>query len=100
MKKLSIVGLIVGLTLAWTITIADLGSAAKGMDPGKVRQLITEKKVVTGMTIKEVKAILGEPTKVGQKTQACWGVIEEWIYGEGKEAVTLRFENGKLQRIK
>ncbi|MFN3475931.1 MAG: hypothetical protein ACK4Z6_00025 [Candidatus Methylomirabilales bacterium] len=100
MKRLSIVGLILGLVFAWTIAIADLGSAAKGMDPGKVRQLIAEKKVATGMAIKEVKAILGEPTKVGQKTQACWGVIEEWIYGEGKEAVILRFENGKLQGIK
>ncbi len=92
--------LIVGLLFASIMTMADLGSTAKGMEPAKVRQLIAEKKVAIGMTSKEVKAILGEPTKMGKTTQACWGVIEEWIYGEGKEAVTLRFSNGKLQSIK
>src|SRR3972149_8650908 len=67
-------------------------------DTSQVREQIQEKKVVPGQSARDVRTAIGEPTRI-VKTQTYWTTIEDWVYGEGKDAILLTFEGGKLKWI-
>ena len=69
-----------------------------GADSGHVREQIVQRKVVPGLSFRDVRAALGEPTRI-TKTRTYWETKEDWVYGEGIDAVSLSFQEGKLQRI-
>ena len=67
-------------------------------DNSQVREQIDQKKVVPGQSARDVRTAIGEPTRI-VKTQTYWTTIEDWVYGEGKDAILLTFEGGKLKWI-
>ncbi|MBI4572270.1 MAG: hypothetical protein HY713_03165 [candidate division NC10 bacterium] len=69
-----------------------------GADSGHVREQIERRRIVPGLSFRDVRAALGEPTKI-TKTRTYWETKEDWVYGEGVDAVSLTFQEGKLQRI-
>ena len=69
-----------------------------GADGGHVRQQIERRGIVPGLSFRDVRAALGEPTKI-TKTKTYWETREDWVYGAGVDAVSLTFQEGRLQRI-
>jgi hypothetical protein len=67
-------------------------------DQIQVREQIQQKKVVLGQSPRDVRAAIGEPTKI-TRVQTYWDSMEDWIYGEGKDAIRLTFQEGRLTRI-
>ena len=75
-----------------------LGALVWAGDASQVREQLQLKKVVPGQSAREVRTTIGEPTKI-LKTQTYWTTTEDWVYGDGKYAIFLTFEEGKLKRI-
>jgi hypothetical protein len=75
-----------------------LGALVWAGDPSQVREQIQLKRVVPGQSAREVRTAIGEPTKI-LKTQTYWTTTEDWVYGEGKDAILFTFEEGKLKKI-
>lgn len=84
------VGLTVVLSLCATITLP--------ADQNHIREHIQQKRIVAGQSPKDVRTLIGEPTKI-TKTQTYWETTELWMYGEGKDAISLTFREGRLKRI-
>ncbi|MGE5848517.1 MAG: hypothetical protein ACM362_00135 [Candidatus Methylomirabilota bacterium] len=74
-----------------------LGALVWAGETSQVRERI-QQKVALGQSAREVRTTIGEPTKI-LKTQTYWTTTEDWVYGEGKDAIFLTFEEGKLKRI-
>jgi hypothetical protein len=75
-----------------------LGALVWAGETSPVREQIQQQKVVPGQSPREVRTAIGEPTKI-LKTQTYWTTTEDWVYGEGKDAILLTFEEGKLKKI-
>jgi hypothetical protein len=87
-------------TRLWTaigVLLLALGALVWAGETSQVRQQI-QQKVIPGQSAREVRAAVGEPTKI-LKTQTYWTSTEDWVYGEGKDAIFLTFEEGKLKGI-
>jgi len=84
------IGLAVLLLLFATITFPG--------DQNQIREQIQQKKIVLGQSPKDVRTLIGEPTKI-TKTRTYWETTELWVYGEGKDAISLTFREGRLKRI-
>ncbi len=67
-------------------------------DHGQIREQIQQKKIVLGQLPRDVRAAIGEPTKI-TKVQTYWESTEDWVYGEGKDAISFTFQKGRLTRI-
>ncbi|HXZ43859.1 MAG TPA: hypothetical protein VEH53_03455 [archaeon] len=67
-------------------------------DHGQIRELIQEKKIVLGQAPRDVRAVIGEPTKI-TKVVTYWESSEDWVYGEGKDAFRFTFQDGRLVRV-
>jgi SHS2 domain-containing protein len=67
-------------------------------DQVQVREQIQQKKVVPGQLAREVRMVIGEPTRI-TRTQTEWETTEDWVYGEGKDAIAFTFVAGRLKRI-
>ena len=67
-------------------------------DPGQIREQIRQKKIVLGQSPRDVRTVIGEPTKI-TKVQTYWKSTENWVYGEGKNAFSFTFQEGRLTRI-
>jgi len=85
-------GLVIGLGLL------AVGAWVWAADTSQVREQIQQKKVMPGQSARDVRTAIGEPTKI-LKTQTYWTMTEDWVYGEGKDAILLTFEEGKLRKI-
>jgi hypothetical protein len=75
-----------------------VGAWVWAADTGQVRERIQQQKLVPGLSARDVRTAIGEPTRI-RKTQTYWTTVEDWVYGEGKDAVLLTFEEGKLTKI-
>jgi hypothetical protein len=75
-----------------------VGAWVWAADTSQVREQIQGKKVMPGQSARDVRTAIGEPTRI-VKTQTYWTTIEDWVYGEGKDAILLTFEEGKLKWI-
>jgi hypothetical protein len=84
--------------LAAALLIPALGAVGWPGDQTQIRELIQQKKIVLGQAQRDVRAAIGEPTKI-TRIQTYWDSTEDWIYGEGKDAVSFTFEEGRLTRI-
>lgn len=67
-------------------------------DQVQIREQIRQNKIVLGQSPREVRAAIGEPTKI-TRTQTDWETTEDWVYGEGKDAISFIFQKGRLRRI-
>lgn len=67
-------------------------------DHGQIREQIQQKKIVLGQSPRDVRTAIGEPTKI-TKVQTYWESTEDWVYGEGKDAFSFTFQEGRLTRI-
>jgi hypothetical protein len=67
-------------------------------DHAQIRELIQQKKIVLGQSPREVRAAVGEPTKI-TKVVTYWESTEDWVYGEGKNAFSFTFQDGRLTRV-
>src|SRR3990170_385290 len=88
-------------TRLWTaigVLLLALGALVWAGDTSQVREQIQQKKVMPGQSARDVRTAIGEPTKI-LKTQTYWTMTEDWVYGEGKDAILLTFEEGKLRKI-
>ena len=90
--------MITRLGTAILLLLLAVGALVWGADTGQVRDQIQQKKVMLGHSARDVRTAIGEPTKI-LRTQTYWTTTEDWIYGEGKDAVFLTFEEGKLKKI-
>ncbi len=87
-------------TRLWTaigVLLLALGALVWAGETNQVRVQI-QQKVIPGQSAREVRAAVGEPTKI-LRTQTYWTSTEDWVYGEGKDAILLTFEEGKLKGI-
>ena len=75
-----------------------LVTASWPADPGQIGEQIEQKKIVLGQSPRDVRAAIGEPTKI-TKVQTYWRSTEDWVYGEGKDAFSFTFQEGRLTRI-
>ena len=80
------------------VVLLVLAGLTWGADSGQIREQIEQKKIVPGLSLRDVRAAIGDPTKI-TKTKTYWATTEDWVYGEGSDAVSLTFEEGKLTRI-
>jgi hypothetical protein len=80
------------------LAVLAFGAWVWAADSSQVREQIDQKKVVPGQSVRDVRTAIGEPTRI-VKTQTYWTTIEDWVYGEGKDAILLTFEGGKLKWI-
>ena len=67
-------------------------------DHGQILEQIQQKKIVLGQSPRDVRTAIGEPTKI-TKVQTYWESTEDWVYGEGKDAFSFTFQEGRLTRI-
>lgn len=67
-------------------------------DHNQIREQIQQKKIVLGQSPRDVRAAIGEPTKI-TKVQTYWESTEDWVYGEGKDTFSFTFQEGRLTRI-
>ncbi len=67
-------------------------------DEVQVRTQVQQKRVVLGQSPRDVRLAIGEPTKI-TRTRTYWETREDWVYGEGKSAISFTFEAGRLTRI-
>jgi hypothetical protein len=84
----------------WTaigVLLLALGALVWAGEISQVREQI-QQKVIPGQSASEVRSAIGEPTKI-LKTRTYWTATEDWVYGEGKDAILLTFEGGKLKKI-
>lgn len=86
------------LLMAAALLVAVVVAVTWPADQGQVREQIQQKKIVLGQSPRDIRTVIGEPTRI-TRTQTVWGSTEDWIYGEGKGAISLTFEEGKLTRI-
>ena len=80
------------------LAVLAVGAWVWAADTSQVREQIQGKKVMPGQSTRDVRTAIGEPTRI-VKTQTYWATIEDWVYGEGKDAILLTFEGGKLKWI-
>ncbi len=88
-------------SIAWvavSLAMLVLTAVILGADDAQVRSQLQQKKVVPGLSLRDVRIAIGEPTKI-TRTRTYWETREDWVYGEGQDAVSLTFEAGKLTRI-
>ena len=88
-------------SVAWIalgLALLVLAGLTWGADSGHVRDQIEQKKIAPGLSFRDVRAVLGDPTTI-TKTRTYWETREDWVYGEGVDAVSLSFQEGKLERI-
>ena len=64
----------------------------------QIGEEIQQKKIVLGQSPRDVRMAIGEPTKI-TKTRTYWASTEDWVYGEGAEAIRFTFQEGRLTRI-
>ncbi len=67
-------------------------------DHAQIQEQIQQRKIALGQSPRDVRTAVGEPTKV-TKTQTEWQTTEDWVYGEGKGAISFTFVAGRLTRI-
>ncbi len=67
-------------------------------DQVQIREQIQQKKIVLGQSPREVRTVIGEPTKI-TRTHTYWETTEDWVYGEGQDAISFIFQGGRLRRI-
>ena len=67
-------------------------------DSRQIRDQIQQKKIALGQAPRDIRTVIGEPTKV-TRIQTEWDTTEDWVYGEGKEAISFTFVAGRLTRI-
>jgi hypothetical protein len=67
-------------------------------DRAEIREQIQQQKIVLGQSPRDVRMTIGEPTKI-TKTRTYWQITEDWVYGEGKDAISFTFQEGRLKRI-
>ena len=67
-------------------------------DHGQIREQIEQKKIVLGQSPRDVRQAIGEPTKI-TKVQTYWDSTEDWVYGEGMNAFSFTFQEGRLRRV-
>ena len=84
------VGLTVLLSLCATIALP--------ADQNHIRVHIQQKRIAAGQSPKDVRTLIGEPTKI-MKTQTYWETTELWMYGEGRDAISFTFREGRLKQI-
>ena len=87
------------LRTAIVLLLLAFGAWVWAADSSQIREQIQQKKVMPGQSARDVRTAIGEPTRI-LKTQTYWVTIEDWVYGEGKDAILLTFEEGKLKWIK
>jgi len=87
------------LGTAIVLLLLAFGAWVWAADSSQIREQIQQKKVVPGQTARDVRTAIGEPTRI-LKTQTYWVTIKDWVYGDGKDAILLTFEEGKLKCIK
>jgi|GEM_PF-1290844 len=88
-------------TRLWTaigVLLLALGALVWAGETRQVRDQIQRKEVMLGLSARDVRTAIGEPTKI-LKTQTYWTTTEDWVYGEGKDAIHLTFEEGRLKKI-
>mgnify|MGYP001094047282 CR=1 FL=1 len=90
MRPWILVGLTLLPSLCATITLP--------ADQSQIREHVQQKRIVAGQSPKDVRTLIGEPTKI-MKTQTYWETTELWVYGEGKEAISLTFRDGRLKQV-
>jgi len=86
------------MLVAAALLIPAVGAVGWPGDQTQIREQIQQKKIVLGQAPKEVRAAIGEPTKI-TKVQTYWDSTEDWIYGEGSSAISFTFQGGRLTRI-
>ena len=86
---------ILGLML---LLVSALVTISWPADHGQIREQIQQKKIVLGQSPRDVRTAIGEPTKI-TKVQTYWESTEDWVYGEGKDAFSFTFQEGRLTRI-
>ncbi len=84
-----------GLALVFLPMMIAIGWPA---ERGQIAREIEQKKVVLGQSPRDVRTIIGEPTKITRKS-TYWDSTEDWVYGEGAEAMRFTFQQGRLTRI-
>lgn len=67
-------------------------------DQGQIRAQIQQQKIALGQSPRDVRMAIGEPTKI-TKIRTYWTSTEDWVYGKGKGAISLTFQEGRLTRI-
>ncbi len=88
-------------SMAWvavSLTMVVLTAVILGADDVHVRSQLQQKKVALGVSPRDVRMAIGEPTKI-TRTRTYWETREDWVYGEGRGAISLTFEAGRLTRI-
>ena len=86
---------IFAVILFLALTVARVGWPT---DPDQIGEQIQQKKIMLGQSPKDLRAAIGEPTKV-TKVRTYWQSTEDWVYGEGKDAFSFTFQEGRLTRI-
>ena len=87
--------------VAWVATalvLSALVTLTWPADSGQIRDQIRQKKITLGQAPRDLRAAIGEPTKV-TKIQTEWETTENWVYGEGRQAIAFTFVAGRLTRI-
>ena len=83
------------IALLFVPTLVTVGWPA---DHGQITEQIQQKRIVLGQSPRDVRTAIGEPTRI-TKVQTYWESTEDWVYGEGKEAFSFTFQEGRLTRI-
>lgn|SRR5574337_1358726 len=86
------------MMMAAALLIPALTAVSWPSDQTEIREQIQQKKIVLGQAPRDVRAAIGEPTKI-TRVQTYWDSIEDWVYGEGREAISFTFQEGRLRRI-
>jgi len=86
--------ILIGLTMLLSLC----ATLAMPADQNLIREHIQQKRIVAGQSFKDVRTLIGEPTRI-TKTQTYWETTELWVYGEGKDAISLTFREGRLKQI-
>ena len=84
----------IGLTLLLSL----YATISMPADRNHIREHIQQKRIVVGQSPKDVRTLIGEPSRI-TKTQTYWETTELWMYGEGKDAISLTFREGRLKQI-
>ena len=88
------------LTMLLTVSVCVLAlvTVSWPADDGQIREQIQQKKIVLGQSPRDVRSAIGEPTTI-TKVQTYWQSTEDWVYGEGQDAFSFTFQEGRLTRI-
>jgi hypothetical protein len=84
--------------MAMVLVAAVLVAETWPADQSQIRERIQQKQVMPGQLTRDVRLAIGEPTRI-TRTQTDWETTEDWVYGEGRDAIAFTFVEGRLRRI-